>query len=283
MNIRNKISISISQDRCFYHVFGDNKKYYDLYSLQTKHPELTKYCVENKLQLQRKLLKLKELLENAYWERMNFLMKNKEINKQMIGIMNCLDSMTYNHSVRVMLISAEIEKHLGMKNHKLMYAAMFHDVGKMYIPFNILDKNIRLTKLERQIMDLHPYIGYSILSELGLNEDICMIVLYHHGFHPITLQDVEHYDKDNIYSKTIILHTIDAFEALTSDRPYHRGVTSKEALKILTKEGGYDTKVLEYITEVACKDNISASAIHRIGQEYNKFEFAKKLIMEMEL
>ena len=47
-------------------------------------------------------------------------MKNKEINKQMIGIMNCLDSMTYNHSVRVMLISAEIEKHLGMKNHKLM-------------------------------------------------------------------------------------------------------------------------------------------------------------------
>lgn len=92
---------------------------------------------------------------------MNFLMKNKEINKQMIGIMNCLDSMTYNHSVRVMLISAEIEKHLGMKNHKLMYAAMFHDVGKMYIPFNILDKNIRLTKLERQIMDLHPYIGYT--------------------------------------------------------------------------------------------------------------------------
>ena len=54
------------KDRFIISGFGDNKKYYDLYSLQTKHPELTKYCVENKLQLQRKLLKLKELLENAY-------------------------------------------------------------------------------------------------------------------------------------------------------------------------------------------------------------------------
>lgn len=115
-------------------------------------------------------------------------MKNQEISKQLIYIIKQLDSMTYNHSVRVMMISSEIEEYLGMTDHKLMY-----------------------------------------------------------------------------------------------DRPYHRGVTSKEALKILTREGGYDTKVLEYITEVASRDDMGTSAIHRMGQEDNKFEFVKKLIMEMEL
>ena len=210
-------------------------------------------------------------------------MKNREINKQMISIMDKLDSMTYNHLVRVMMISAEIEEYLGMTDHQLMYAAIFHDVGKIYVPFNILDKNRRLTKLEREIIDLHPYIGYSMLSELGMNEDICRIVLYHHGVRPLTIHDVGYYDKNNIYEKALILHTVDAFEALTSDRPYHRGITSKEALKILTREGGYDPKVLEYITEVAGQEDIGTSAIHRMGQEDNKFEFVKELIMGMEL
>lgn len=209
-------------------------------------------------------------------------MENQEINNQLICILKQLDSMTYNHSVRVMMISAEIEEYFGMTDHKLMYAAIFHDIGKVYIPFNILDKNIRLTKLERQIIDLHPYIGYSMLSELGIDEDICRIILYHHGSRPFTIQDVGHYDNENIYAKALILHTIDAFEALTSDRPYHRGVTSKEALKILDREGGCDIKVIEYITEVASKDDMT-SAIHRMGPEDNKFEFVKKLILEMEL
>ena len=120
-------------------------------------------------------------------------MKDRDVATQMIDMMKRLDSMTYNHSVRVMMISAEIEEYLGMTDHQLMYAALFHDVGKIYTPFNILDKNERLTKLERQIIDLHPYIGYSMLSELGIDEDICRIILYHHGTQPLTIQDVGHY------------------------------------------------------------------------------------------
>jgi len=213
---------------------------------------------------------------------MDFVMKKQNFSSQIIEIMTRLDSMTYNHSVRVMMISAEIEEYLGMTDHQLMYASILHDIGKVYIPFNILDKNTRLTRLERQIIDLHPYIGYSLLSELGVSEDICRIILYHHGSHPLTIQDVGHYDKDSIYEKALMLHSIDAFEALTSDRPYHRGVTSKEAVKILVRGGEYDKKVLEYITEVACKEDMGESAVHRMYQEDNKFEFVKNLIMGME-
>lgn len=153
---------------------------------------------------------------------MDFAMKKQDFSNQIIDIMKRLDSMTYNHSVRVMMISAEIEEYLGMTDHQLMYASILHDIGKIYIPFNILDKNTRLTKLERQIIDLHPYIGYSMLSELGVDEDICRIILYHHTA-TVNNSDVGHYDKDSIYAKALMLHSIDAFEALTSDRPYHRG------------------------------------------------------------
>lgn len=211
-------------------------------------------------------------------------MKDRDVATQMIDMMKRLDSMTYNHSVRVMMISAEIEEYLGMTDHQLMYAALFHDVGKIYTPFNILDKNERLTKLERQIIDLHPYIGYSMLSELGIDEDICRIILYHHGTQPLTIQDVGHYDKDSVYEKALILHTIDAFEALTSDRPYHRGVISKEALKIMMRGEKYDKKVLEYIMEISSKEEMGESAIHRMYQkESNRIDFVKALIREMEL
>ena len=108
-----------------------------------------------------------------------------------------------------------------------------------------------------------------MLSELGIDEDICRIILYHHGTQPLTIQDVGHYDKDSVYEKALILHTIDAFEALTSDRPYHRGVISKEALKIMTRGEKYDKRV---------------SAIHRMYQkESNRIDFVKALIREMEL
>lgn len=211
-------------------------------------------------------------------------MKDRDVATQMIDMMKRLDSMTYNHSVRVMMISAEIEEYLRMTDHQLMYAALFHDVGKIYTPFNILDKNERLTKLERQIIDLHPYIGYSMLSELGIDEDICRIILYHHGTQPLTIQDVGHYDKDSVYEKALILHTIDAFEALTSDRPYHRGVISKEALKIMMRGEKYDKKVLEYIMEISSKEEMGESAIHRMCQkESNRIDFVKDLIREMEL
>ncbi|MCI6066229.1 MAG: hypothetical protein SOR88_00835 [Roseburia inulinivorans] len=71
-------------------------------------------------------------------------------------------------------------------------------------------------------------------------------------------------------------------KALTSDRPYHRGLPSKEALKILVREGKYEQRTLEYITEVSSKDEIGTSAIHRNGFE-NKPDFINQLIMGMSL
>jgi len=211
-------------------------------------------------------------------------MNDRTINKQLINTLSRLDSTTYNHSVRVMKIAAEVEEYMGFTDHRLMSAALFHDIGKLYVPFNILDKSGRLTNLERELIDLHPYIGYTILSDLGVREDVCRIVLYHHGFRPLTIHNIGYYDKDNIYEQSVILRTIDHFEALTSDRPYHRGVTSQDALDTLVREGDYNDSVLNYITETSSgrcmKKN---SAVHRTNRPQEEQKTINELIMNMDL
>jgi putative nucleotidyltransferase with HDIG domain len=193
-----------------------------------------------------------------------------------------LDSMTFKHSVRVMLISAEIEEYMGVTDHKLMNAALLHDLGKLYIPHNILDKNGRLTKLERELIDMHPYIGYTLLSDLGVDEDICRIVLYHHGFKPLHIKELDYYDYSSIYQKASILRTVDSFEALTSDRSYHRGVPSKEAINILLREKNYDDTAMEYLIQVSSDKGMRSSAARRGGRDIS-LECVERLIDKMDL
>lgn len=202
--------------------------------------------------------------------------------KQIIKHLEKLDSTTFRHSARVMMISSEVESYMGVEDKKLMNAALLHDIGKLYIPYNILDKNGRLTKLERELIDLHPYIGYVILTDLGVDEDICRIVLYHHGFKPLCIRDLGYYDNSLIYQKASILRTLDSFEALTSDRAYHRGVPSHDALDILLKENNFDETAMDYLQSVYENDFLKNSAVRRTGKELT-IEDVEKLVMGMEL
>ena len=174
-----------------------------------------------------------------------------------------LDSTTYNHSMRVMLIALEIETTLRLDGHKLSEAALLHDIGKIYISPTILDKKEGLSSLERELIDLHAYIGYSILHGFDIDEDICRIILYHHGSTPITISPIEKYNSEEIYEKAKMLHTIDVFEALTSDRPYHRGMSAKDALSIMKDEKGYHKDVYNYISDMATQSDNINSAVHR--------------------
>lgn len=202
--------------------------------------------------------------------------------QQIMKQLEKLDSMTYKHSVRVMLICEEIEEYMGVEDHKLMNAALLHDVGKLYMPGMILDKNGRLTRLEREMIDLHPYIGYTMLTDLGVDEDICRIVLYHHGFKPLCIREPEYYDCSLIYQKACILRTVDSFEALTSDRSYHRGVPSKEAIEILLNENNYDKVAMEYLKIASADEKYKDSAVKRQGRDVS-IESVESMIIKMDL
>lgn len=186
---------------------------------------------------------------------------------KIMSLFDRLDSTTYNHSIRVMAIASEIEKYLSLDNNYLSNAALLHDIGKIYVPSVILDKVTRLNDIEREIINLHPYMGYKILKSFGMNEDINRIVLFHHGFNPPTIQYVEEYNNAEVMELAKLLHSIDVFEALTSDRPYHRGVSAIEALRIMESEGKHHPDVLSYIFDVLNGNINGVSAVHRFPQE----------------
>ena len=187
-----------------------------------------------------------------------FIMRN-----DIYGMFCRLDSITYNHSIRVMILAKEFEEFTGQKDDILSQAALMHDIGKVFIAEKILDKVDRLTNLEREMVSLHPYIGYQMLKDLDINDDICQIILYHHGKHPPTLKEIESVPTEEIYDRSLILHTIDAFEALTSDRPYHRGYDAMEAIDIMMREGNHHPAVMEYLIKTAEQTSVKVSAVHR--------------------
>lgn len=185
-----------------------------------------------------------------------------------------LDSVTYNHSIRVMCIAKEIEEFYHYDNCILGNAALVHDIGKIFVSSKILDKVEKLDSIERKLINLHPYIGYAILKNAGVNEDVCRIVLYHHGANPIVLEPIEPINEVEIYNVALMLHSIDCFEALTSDRPYHRGFLAEDALKILFREKNHHPDVLNYVIDVLRnEDKYMGSAVLR-GENCNNYDIS---------
>lgn len=168
---------------------------------------------------------------------------------ELYDVFSKLDSCTYNHSIRVMSIAKEVEEYYQIQDNKLSSAGLIHDIGKIYISTKILDKKGKLSLLERDLVNLHPYIGYEILKSFDVDEDICRLVLYHHGTNPIVLRELEPYDNPVILDRAVLLHSIDSYEALTSDRSYHRGYLANEALDIMLGEKGHHQMFLDYLFE----------------------------------
>lgn len=189
-----------------------------------------------------------------------------------------LDATTQNHSVRVALICRELEKYLTLPDKRLSTAALVHDIGKVYISPNILDKLDGLTRTEKEVIDLHSYIGFQILGDLGITDDIRYIILYHHRYDPPTLSKVLPNNDPVIREYASILHTVDIFEAINSDRSYHRGLTLAETEEIIEHNNTSNVKVIAYLREVM-KGNIKDSVVHRAYKDYQ--DEAKKIREEI--
>lgn len=166
-------------------------------------------------------------------------------------MLDSLDIITLNHSVRVCEIAKLVEYDLGYGDTSLSEAALYHDIGKYFITEKLLNKRGKLNKLEKFIINSHSYLSYKILQFFEINEDICLISLYHHSFEPTIIIEQ---DKDDMVITSYVagraraLKTIDIYEALTTDRPYHRGVKSDDAINtIINTIPDCDMNVLESI------------------------------------
>lgn len=142
------------------------------------------------------------------------------------------DAYTHGHTSRVTAYALVLGKDLGFNNDEmrvLEFGGHLHDIGKIGVPDAILTKQGRLARKEYDVMKLHPELGSKILSEISFFHDIVPIVRHHH----------EHYDGrgypynlagDDIPLAARIIAIADTFDAMTSNRPYRRGMEPELAI-----------------------------------------------------
>lgn len=115
-----------------------------------------------------------------------------------------------------------LKQQVNMKN--LKEGALLHDFGKVLIPPEILNKNGALTNEEHKIMDLHTELGYQLLKNTGINDEVLKLVRHHHC------------EKEANYVPDInvqILNLADKYSALTEKRVYKEAFTPQKALTII--------------------------------------------------
>ncbi|NVD26981.1 HD domain-containing protein [Parasphingorhabdus flavimaris] len=147
---------------------------------------------------------------------------------------------TAGHSERVGMIADKIAEHLAMDEQGrrvLRRAAILHDVGKLGVSSAILEKPGKLDAEEWQIMQSHAAHTTNILGQIGVMSDMAMIAGSHHerldgkGY-PLGL------DERSIAMESRIITVADIYDALTTDRPYRKAMSTEKAMAILQSEVG---------------------------------------------
>lgn len=152
------------------------------------------------------------------------------------------DNYTGGHVDRVMNYSMNIGRAIGMTSDELRTlrrAALLHDIGKIGVPSKILNKPGRLTDEERKVVEAHPVIAariFSMVEEGSLKKSLDGIIYHHERIdgagYPRGLKG------DEIPLIARIIAIADTFDALTSDRPYRRGMELSAAVGILKEIKG---------------------------------------------
>lgn len=163
------------------------------------------------------------------------------------------DSYTSGHSERVAEFAEGIARCMGL-NKKIIadiqIAALIHDIGKIGIEDSILNKPGRLDTMEFEQIKKHPVIGAEIIEEINLSKTIVDAVLYHHRNYDGTGYPCDHATPIVQPLPAAILAIADAYDAMTSDRPYRKRLSQDEAVKILKENSG--TQFNPAVVEVFC-------------------------------
>lgn len=176
-------------------------------------------------------------------------MKNSATYPRLLGSVESLsvaleirDSYTRSHCDRAVRLVTELGNACDVLDAELDHlrvCARFHDIGKIGVPDNVLLKPGRLTDEEWVFMKAHPVLGEKIISATALpdHDSIAVAIRHHH----------EAFDgsgyPDNLKGEDIpllsrIMLVVDAYDAMTTGRPYHVARTHKDAMDILESENG---------------------------------------------
>lgn len=168
------------------------------------------------------------------------------------------DRYTGEHVEKTIHYATGIAESLGLPKHEIEIikeASILHDLGKIGVPEKILLKTGKLTKQEREVIKEHPQIGADILRPVHFLRDIIPVVLHHHEWwngegYPNGLK------KEAIPIGARIVAIADVYQALTSDRPYHKAYPKEEALNIIKNGSGtqFEPKIVDAFLGILGKE-----------------------------
>lgn len=224
---------------------GDHDRETEIKALQKGAMDfITKpFIAEIMLQRVSRILELRRLQKNlqeevkmqtreAQEQRRQVEQLSEEVMKTLANTIDAKDKYTNGHSVRVATYSREIARRCGKsakEQQDIYYIGLLHDIGKIGVPDNIINKPGRLTEEEYQIIRQHPVIGSDILKTISQIPAIVTGARWHH----------ERYDgmgyPDGLVGEEIpenarLIGVADAYDAMTSNRSY-RKVLSQEIVR----------------------------------------------------
>ncbi len=169
------------------------------------------------------------------------------------------DAYIGGHSEEKARYSYEIAKELGMSEvaaENVKMATLLHDVGKIGIPEEILLKPGGLTNEEFEIIKKHPLISTDILKSIAFPKEVICAIRHHHE----RLDGKGYPDgltKDEIVQEALVIEIVDAYGAMTKDRPYRKALSKEEAVKELKDGAGtqFDPEVVDAFIKVLEKES----------------------------
>nr|WP_275107229.1 HD-GYP domain-containing protein [Sulfobacillus harzensis] len=188
-------------------------------------------------------------------------MYNHTIRVLLVGL-DAKDPYTFGHSMRVGQYGAVLARYMKLPEdvvEQIRHAGMLHDIGKMAIPDNVLNKRGRLTIRETYTIQRHPVLGSSMLTQVQIGGCARDWVLHHH----------ERWDGtgypdgmvgEEIPLETRIVSIVDAYDAMTSDRPYRKAMSHEAAVAEILEESGtqFDPIVVEQFINLCSEVNLAA-------------------------
>ncbi len=180
----------------------------------------------------------------------------EELSNIFAFIIDSRSRFTASHSSGVAVVAESLGQAHGLSPEtctKLKIAGFLHDIGKVSVPTEILDKSGKLAENERIIMDGHPFYTEKIIRGVRGLDEICDWASYHHEF--IDGSGYPHGFKGSELSVPARIMTVaDIFTAITEDRPYRAGIALDDALRIVgdfANQGKIDTDVMRTLHENA--------------------------------
>lgn len=188
--------------------------------------------------------------------------------RSLVNALEARDPYTRGHSEQTMKYAVAISHKMNLPEEMIEIirnAASLHDIGKIGVKENILKKSRKLTADEYSHIKNHPFMGAQILKPVKSLQEIIPIVYHHHerfdgkGY-------LDGLQKDEIPLGARILTVADAYEAMTSDRPYHKGLQPHDAMEQLKRGSGtqFDPMVVEAFLETLAEEHTGSCQILRM-------------------